>query len=353
MYHASETKIRAQTRIRRERVLPKPGEILVSPGDQVEATQVVARADLLGQLTALPVARWLDIPTSKLGKSLHVEPGDTVQRGSVVGKTGGILGRSVRSPIDGIVTANVAGMLLIEGQTAPFELQGYIPGTVLEVTDDRRVVIETMGALVQGVWGLGGESVGTLKVMTSVPEEVLSADAVDLSCHGAIVVAGVIGDQELLKQAENVEAHGVVTGGLCADSLPIVEQLPFPVVVTDGIGNVPMASPIFDLLKENDGEQASVNGYVEPRRGKQRPEVIIPKSGTVSQDAERTQDTRLAAGTRVRVVRAPHAGSVGVIVNLPRYARHIDTGARVRVAEVDIGYNEPISVPLVNLDVLL
>lgn len=340
-------------RIRRERVLPKPGEILVAPGDHVEAAQVVARATLVGQLTVLPVARWLDVPTSRADKSLQVELGDPVQRGSVVGKTGGIRGRTVTSPMDGIVAADAAGMILIAGQPVPVELQAYIPGTVVEVTKNRRVVIETTGALVQGMWASGGESIGTLKVMTHEREEALRADAVDPACHGAILVAGKVEDQELLEQAENVEARGVITGGLGVGLVPIVGQLSFPVIVTDGLGDVPMASPIFDLLKQNTGQEASVNGRIEPRSRTQRPEVIIPKSEMALQEVEKARDARLAVGTRVRVVRSPYAGSVGVITDLPRCARRIDTGARTRIAEVDIGHDEPVSVPLVNLDVLL
>jgi hypothetical protein len=43
---------------------------------------------------------------------------------------------------------------------------------------------------------------------------------------------------------------------------------------------------------------------------------------------------------------------VGTVVGLPRYGRRIETGARVRCADVDIGQEEPVSIPLVNLDVL-
>ncbi len=324
----------------------------MSPGDHVEATQVVARANLLGDLMVLHVARRLNVRASRGRKALQVELGDTVQRGEVVGKAGGILGRSVKSPINGVVTAEVGGTILIEDQPVPFELRGYIPGRVLEVTDNQRVIIEATGALVEGAWGSGGESVGTLKVMTREPQEALSAQSLDPSCHGTILVAGMTLDKEVLEQAENVEARGIITGGLSGDLIPITEQLPFPVIVTEGIGDITMASPIFDLLRVNDGEEASVNGRVEPRYRNSRPEVIIPKSGRVLQRDKQGEGESLEVGMRVRIVRAPLAGSVGTIVDLPRYARPIETGARVRTAQVDIGRDEPVIVPLVNLDVL-
>jgi hypothetical protein len=113
-----------------------------------------------------------------------------------------------------------------------------------------------------------------------------------------------------------------------------------------------MAGPIFDLLRANEGREASVSGFVQARWRRKRPEVIIPKPDKTPHVDEATRDKDLTIGSRVRIVRAPHAGSVGEVVNIPQYARRIETGARVRCAEVDIGQREPVDVPFVNLDVL-
>lgn len=352
MNYGTRTKIEALTKIRRERVLPRPGDILVSPGDRVEATQVVGRTEVPGDFRILRVDRQLGISGPKVEKYLQVDLGDTVHQGTVIAKQGGFLGRSVRSPIDGVIVARGGGRVLIEAQPTPFELHGYIPGTVLEVTDSRRIVIEISGGLIQGIWGSGEESVGVLKFITNRPHSLLNAGSVDPSCHGAILVGGVLEDPEVLEQAEDVEARGMITGGLVPELIPHVERLSFPVVVTDGIGYASMAGPIFDLLRANEGEEASVSGSVQMRWRTRRPEVIIPKPDKTAPVNEEAPDERLTVGTRVRIVRAPHAGRVGEIVNIPRYARQIETGARVRCAEVDIGQDEPVSVPFVNLDVL-
>jgi hypothetical protein len=352
MYYATETKISALTRIRRERVLPRQGEILVWPNDRVEATQVVARTDLPGDFRILRVARQLDISASKINEYLEVDLGDAVHQGTVIARRRGLLGRSVESPIDGVVTARGEGRILIEAQPTPFELHAYIPGIVLEVSDDRRVVIEVSGGLIQGTWGSGGETVGVLKIMTNRPHNPLRPGSVDPSCHGAILIGGVTADPDTLERAEDIEARGIVTGALAPELIPRVKELPFPVVVTEGIGDAPMAGPIFDLLRANEGEEASVSGNVQTRWRTRRPEVIIPKLDKTPSAGEETRDQSLMEGTRVRIIRAPHAGSVGKIVDLPRHACRIETGARVRCAEVDIGRDEPISVPLVNLDVL-
>jgi len=352
MDYGTETKIKALTKIRRERVLPREGEILVSPGDRVETSQVVARTELPGDFRILRVARELGISGSKIEKYLQVDLGDTVHQGTVIAKRGGLLGRSVRSPIDGIIVARGGGRLLIEAQPTPFELHAYIPGTVLEVADSRKVVIEMSGSLIQGNWGTGEESVGVLKFITNRPHSPLQPGSVDPSCHGAILIGGVMADREVLEQAEDVEVRGIITGALVPELITHVQQVPFPVVVTDGIGQALMAGPIFDLLRANEGEEASVSGSVQTRWRVERPEVIIPKPDKTPPVNEEAPDDGLTVGTRVRIVRAPYAGQVGEIVNIPRYARRIETGARVRCAEIDTGQDEPVSVPFVNLDVL-
>jgi hypothetical protein len=352
MAYTSETSIRRLVRIRRERVLPKPGEILVGNGTRVEATQVVGRTSLSGEFRIVPVARLLDVPAAQVERYLQVELGDTVHQGDVVARRGGLLGRSAKSPIDGTVVAHGGGRVLIEAQPTPVELRAYISGTVVHVRDNRRVLIEAAGALVQGIWGAGGEGIGVLKVVVGGPDAPLRARAIDASCHGAVLIVGVTDSGEALERARDMEAHGLVTGGLVPELISLVEQLSFPVVVTEGIGDAPMIRPIFQLLQANDGREASISGQPTSHRDGRRPEVIIPKPdrrGPVEEGGSRGEVT---VGTRVRIVRAPFMGAVGTVVGLPDHARRIETGARVRCADVDVGWDEPVSIPLVNLDIL-
>jgi len=349
MYYTSETTISRSTTICRERTLPRPGEVLVDPGDHVESTQIVGRAKVSGDFRIVPVARLLGVSTAKTEEYLKVELGSTVHRGDVIAKRGAFLGTSVESPIDGVITAAGGGRVLIEAQPAPFELHAHISGAVVSVEASQTISIETPGALVQGVWGAGQESVGVLKGMTETPSESLRAGAIDSSCHGSILVAGLTVDQEALTRAEDVEARGIVTGGLSSELLPAVESLPFPVILTAGFGHVPMTDIVFDLLRENEGREASISGQAQTRWDRERPEIIIPQPNT-KPSADHWEDRgSLTPGARVRVVRAPHMGSLGTVLDIPRHARRIATGARVRCAEVDMGKGEPVFIPVFNL----
>ena len=352
MVYPADTSVQSLARIRRQRILPMHGEILVGVGSRVESAQVVGRTNLPGGFRIVAVARLLGVSTPEVERYLQVKLGDTVRQGDVIARASGLLGRSVRSPIDGIVTARGGGRVLIEAQPIPFELRAYIPGTVSRVVNTLSVEIETAGALIRGSWGSGGESTGVLKVVGRGAAGQLSVRAIDSTCHGSVLVSAVTLEGEALQRAEDVEARGLVTGSLCSDLVSFAEQLSFPIVVTEGIGDVPMARAILDLLKTSEGKAASLSGQVASPWSTMRPEVIIPRPDRRVPTDRTAGEGGIRVGTQVRIVRPPHSGTVGRVVGLPRYARRIETGARARCADVEIGEDAPVSVPLVNLDVV-
>jgi hypothetical protein len=326
--------------------------VLVNSGDRVDSTQVVGRTSLPTDFRIVAVARLLGVTTSEAEACLQVSLGDTVHRGDVLAKRGGLIGRSIETPIDGILTAMGGGRVLIEAQPAPFELHAYISGSILSVRESRTITIETVGALIEGAWGCGEESVGVLKSMTERPDEALHARAIDPSCHGSVLVTGTVMDREPLQRAENVEARGILTGGLAPDLVPAVKELSIPTIVTEGLGELPMMGEAFNLLKEHEGREVSISGETKMRWNLKRPEIIIPLPNSKPPTNEKERSGELRPGARVRVIRMPHMGSVGTVREIPQYARRIATGARVRCAEVDIDGDDPILVPLTNLDIL-
>ena len=109
MYYPFETQVSPLVNVRRERMLPAPGEILVRIGERVDPTQVVARTELFSDFQILPVARLLGVPAAKIKKYMQVKLRDTVQQGQVIATRRGLPARLVKSPIDGIVTASGGG----------------------------------------------------------------------------------------------------------------------------------------------------------------------------------------------------------------------------------------------------
>ncbi|MBU0704770.1 MAG: hypothetical protein KKC18_12990 [Chloroflexi bacterium] len=349
MYYLSETQATPLTTARRQRILPAPGEILVRVGQRVEPTQIVAQTDLPGDFRILPLARLLDVPPSRVERCLRVGLHDEVQEGQIVARR---FGRSVASPIAGVVTASGSGRILIEAQPISFELRAYIPGTVSNVLREYGVIIETAGAVIQGIWGAGNENFGVLKCLVQSPAEPLQARAVDPSCHGTIIICGSGLNSAALEAVQELQVRGIVTGGLPPELISQVERLPFPVIVTEGIGTAPMSEPIFRLLATNDGREASISGKTQSRWGVVRPEIIIPLPADTSAADQVQPGSPLTVGMRVRAVRAPYMGQTGAIVAFPPHARLIDTGAKVRGAEIDLGQETPVFIPLANLEIL-
>jgi hypothetical protein len=352
MYYPFETQVSPLVNVRRERMLPAPGQILVRIGERVDPTQVVARTELFSDFQILPVARLLGVPAAKIKKYMQVKLRDTVQQGQVIATRRGLPTRLVKSPIDGIVTASGGGRVLIEAQPTPFELYAHIQGTVTNVLEGRGVIIETIGALVQGVWGAGGESFGVLKSMVKSPDKPLRARDIDPSCHGTILIGGVGLNRDAIERAEELQVRGIVTGGFPPELTTQAERLPFPIVVTEGIGAVPMSAPIFHLLTTNDGREASISGQVRPRWGIVRPEIVIPLPAEAVPATQVQPGSALTVGTQVRLMRAPHMGKVGTVTALPTHPRRIETGGKVHGAEVDLGQEAPVFVPLANLEAL-
>jgi hypothetical protein len=352
MHYPSVTRVTPLTTIRRQRLLPVPGDVLARVGDRVDPTQVVARANLPGNFRILPVAHTLGVPASEIQRYLRVSLDDVVKRGDVVAKKGRLGGTPVKSPIDGTVTAASGGRLLIEARPRMFELRAYLYGTVSNVLHHHGVVVETTGALVQGVWGTDSESLGILKRITESPDEPLDAQSIDPSCHGMILVGGAGLSGEALERAQEVQVRGIVVGGMAPELISQAKQMSFPVIVTEGLGVVPMSTPVFRLLATNDGREASISGRVQFRWGIVRPEIIIPLPAETLPPVEDQPGALLQVGTRVRMVRAPDTGTAGTIVALPNRPREIETGARVLGALVDLGQEEPIFAPLANLEIL-
>jgi hypothetical protein len=322
---------------------------MVGPAD------VVARCQLPGEIRVLDVCRTLGIPRRRAAKYIRKSAGDTVQVNDLLAAPRGPLGqlrKGCRSPVEGQVVEVRDGLILIESAATTLELRAHIRGEVANVMPNRGVVITVSGALIQGVWGSGGEAEGVLKMLVDNPEKPLRARAIDVSCHGTIVAGGRILDETVLDQAVEARVRGIIVGGMDAGLCQNLDSLPFPVLLTEGFGPLSMSQPVFALLKDNAGREALLSADTRTRRDARRPEVLIPLPNG-HDDSENDSDIPpMTVGVRVRALRAPHLGKVGTVVDLPTQPQRIESGARLRVAVVDIDDGEQVLIPLANLELI-
>jgi hypothetical protein len=355
MYYPSVTQATPRTVIKRERLLPMRGEVLASMGARVEPSDVVARASVGGDLHVVDVGKTLSVKSEDLDQYLLKAVGDTVEEGEAIAAKGrGLipLRRVCRSPVAGRIVAIGSERVVLESRAETFELHAHFRGTVISVMPSLGVVIETVGALVQGVWGAGGEAQGVLKMLAEDPKENLVAEAMDVGCHGSVIVGGSLIGEKALEIAEQMQVRGIVVGSIGVDLGERASDFPCPVIATEGMGQVPMASVIFELLRSNAGREASISGVTRLRWGTVRPEIIIPLQGRGAALPPQQLGGALEVGAQVRVIRQPYLGSVGQVVSLPSQPRVVDSGARLRGAEVELEGKGRVFVPYANLELI-
>jgi hypothetical protein len=113
-----------------------------------------------------------------------------------------------------------------------------------------------------------------------------------------------------------------------------------------------MAERTWTLLNAQQGRMASVSGATQIRAGVMRPEIIIPSEGAAPARAEETHGG-LEVGSLLRVIREPHFGRIGRVVELPSDLRLLDTEARVRVLVVQFGDGgDRAVVPRANVELI-
>ena len=339
------------TTIVRERRLPIPGVVRVRAGQRVQSAEVVADATWARDHIFIDVARALALPAARADRLIRVRAGDSVPAGFVIARGGGLLPTSVRVPRAGKVVAAGAGQVLMEAGESRLELRAGISGVVRDIIADRGVVIETPGALVQGVWGNGRIDSGVMVNLADKPNAVLAPNRIDMSMRGTILVTGQIRDADTLRVASEFSIRGLLCGSIFPSLLPLALEARYPIVVTDGFGNIPMNTAAFRLLSTSTKREATLNAEPFDRYGGKRPEVILPLPSD-SRPPEPQVVVAFAPGQTVRVRRQPATGMIGTIHTLPPGLSTFPSGLRAAGAEVRLENGQQLLVPLVNLEVV-
>ncbi len=355
--------------IRKVRRLPIKGEVVVQVGDQVKAEDVVARTELPGNVQPLNVAGLLSIPPEELPQVMLKKEGEAVKKDEVIAMSKGFFGlfkSTVTAPVDGVIESisKVTGQVILREPPIPVEVLAYIDGEVVEVLPDEGVVVQTKGSFIQGIFGIGGERIGTLRVAVTSPEEVLTVDHIRPDDKDKIIVGGSFVTKDVLEKAVEVGACGIVVGGIDDENLRAFlgydigvaitgnEQKGITLILTEGFGKITMAHRTFDLLKDLEGKKASINGATQIRAGVIRPEVIVPLNTDEEPKREDTLKEGLVVGSMVRVIREPYFGRIGKVVALPPELQVIETEAKVRVLELEFPNGERAIIPRANVEII-
>jgi len=339
------------TNIRRERALPIPGRVLVRQGQKVEPRDIIAEAPLAPEHLLLNVARSLGVSTKQAQSFIQREVGDEVAEGDLLAGPVGLTRRVLRASVSGRISIIRKGKILLEVETTPYELRSGMTGVVSDLISDRGAVIETIGALVQGVWGNGQMDFGLMQNKLEGPDGKLTSDQLDVSLRGTVILGGYCDEPKALRNAGDVPIKGLILSSMSAALVPLAEKMPYPIVVLRGFGFQPLDSTSYNILTTNQNREIAINAVSFDHFLGTRPEVIIPLSS--SKDPNQPLETEdYAAGQNVRLIRSTDPNSIGTIEYISTQPEGLPSGLQAISAKVNLENGETAIVPLANLEVL-
>lgn len=339
------------TLIRRERILPMPGRLLVRKGQKVSATDPIGEYKPRQDFYLVDISRVLGISADRVDSYLQCEAGSKIAEGDIIAGPAGFTRKVIRSPKSGQVILTGGGQVLIEFDEQFIAVQAGFSGEIADLITDRGVIIETAGSLIQGVWGNGKVNFGPMALLEDSPLSELSAEKLDISQRGSIIVAGFCKDRHVLDVANELPIRGLILGSLDTSLKNKVEELAFPVLVLEGFGQFAINPVAYKLLASQEQREVCVNAEKADTFKGTQPEIIIPLpvSETVAQPKSVGY---LEPQQRVRVLNSQYARSTGIIVEIKGWTV-LANGMRVQVAEVRLdGNGEKILLPLSNIEII-
>jgi len=364
--------VTAKTTLVRERRLPLAGTVLAKVGDQVKAEQVVARTELPGNVQTVNVANILSLLPEDVEGALTKPVGSPLEVGDVFAMSRSFFGlfkSKCKSPTKGTLESisNITGQAILREPPIPVEVHAYVDGTVIEAMEREGVRVETEGSFIQGIFGIGGETWGEIKLMVTQSDEPLDEKSLDTGCNGKILIGGSRVDNAFLEKAASLGVRGVVVGGIDDKDLRQFlgydlgvaitgsEEKGISLIITEGFGGMRMAEKTFSLLRSLEGRKASMSGVTQIRAGVMRPEIIVASDGGTSPAAGKGSvfsASGLEVGSAIRVIREPHFGRLGRVADLPAELRVLETEAKVRVLEVEFEDRTKAVLPRANVEMI-
>lgn len=366
-------KVTEKILVTKNRILPLKGDVVVNKDDMVNPDDIVAQTYLPGKVEPVNIANKLGIPPEDMDEIMLKKKGDTVEEGEVIARTKGFLGlsflsQSEKSTVSGTVesVSSITGQVLLRGQPMPVSVKAYLTGKVTEVFEKEGVAVSTWCSFVQGIFGIGGETHGEIKIVVGDKSDVLTDKEITEDCNGKVIVGGSMVTAEAIKKAAKIGAAGIVVGGFDDKDLRDFlgydigvaitgsEEIGVTLVVTEGFGKINMAGTTFNLLKSLEGKLACINGATQIRAGVIRPEVIIPFEGdlNVKDVVDDFREQGLQIGSPVRVIRHPYFGVLGKVTSLPPELAELESGSKARVLEVEFESGNKAIVPRANVEML-
>lgn len=354
--------------IRKERRLPIKGEVFVKKGDFVKHDDIIAAAEIPGILYTVKAASILGIPSNEITKAALLPIGTDIKKGDIIAKHKaffGLIKSECKSPYSGTLEmiSEVTGNMGIRLTSTKIQLNAYIDGIVAEELNGDGIVIESFGSLIQGIFGIGGEKHGIMKVLAKSPHDIISHEEINSSHRGAILVVGASISIELIRKANALGVVGIVAGAMPDQNIQKYlgydigvtitgeESVNTSILLTEGFGSIPISSRTFELLQALDGKPASINGTTHIRAGVLRPEIISTSQENIPKTKQ--SDYNLTVGRKIRITSEPYFCEIAIVTELPNQPEKIPTEAKSRILYAKLLKNGKIvQIPRSNIEII-
>lgn len=230
-------------------------------------------------------------------------------------------------------------------------------GRVVDITQRGGVIIESKAAVVQGVVGVGNQTVGLLTMWQGGAEQTFQQRTI-------LVVPGPL-NLAMLRRAMGSAVTGIIATSisvrdlesfLAADLTQLLDkgdiehaQAHFPpmtLLFTEGLGNIAMPARVMNLLSQYQGSIALLSGTTSVRHHI-FPELVI--SLPVQQVQEHWNPAQpsmtLMPGAQVRICSGEHEGAIGVVDSFFRRQQVFAAGTRAHAVRLRLEDGTLLVVP--------
>jgi hypothetical protein len=328
------------------------------------------------------LSEFYELDPKDIAKILNKEVNERLEEGEVLAQTKGLGGKAFRVPFECIFSTfdEATGYITLTPVPKPFTLEAFVRGQIAEVVPNMGVRIDVRANYARGAFGFGDEKHGVLRVLVGEANQPLEPELVDQRSTNFIIMGGSTIYADTLERAVELKVRGIITGSVREDELSkflgyrnrsslykvgqhlwrfpadiISSDAPLTLVITEGFGTRPMATRLFEMLANYNGQEVSVSGATRLRRDPKRPEIIIPL-GTNENPVSTSlnpADQLPRVGSIVRLLNPSYVGITARVINLAA-SRGRNTGAvgqLDRTAEVEVAGHR-INVPFSDIEVM-
>ena len=357
-YYPATTLIVPAVTVRRERRLPSNtiSSWAIREGSTVSADEVIIRGLLPADFMVIDALRPLGLKRAEQINEdmLQVSKGGPVFEGDAILTIGkGRRAKSLKAPTNAVFARIEGSDVILQTNPDPVDVVAMYPGKVTSLRhQNTTALIETAGALIQGVWGNDKIAYSQLRLEPRDGIESLLGDTLVPEYRGlAVVMTKPIRSDVPFKVAHQQSMTAIIAPSMHSNLRQLALEQSIPVLLLEGFGELDLSEIVYNLMRDNDGRPATINAVEPTRWSADRPEVMITLSTNIPAPLPIT-DQPLGVGSLVRIIRAPLRGKSGRVKRLIDTPRQVENGLRLLGAEVELTNGQVHFVPLANLEML-